>query len=152
MAQQLTAEDARESLSAHVAAKGAEVFAKYGPAIGWGKLQRLVADPAVVRYPTEIVFDASALQPGEFAHPVPRGDRPEAGFTLHVHPIYLLDLPHVAYLVLYQLVLVNYGPFAAADDAEIFGASALGLSREEYYATVCELADRLGGAGGCGAE
>jgi len=134
-------------MSAHVAAKGAEAFAKYGPTIGWTELQRLIADPAIVRYPCEISFDASALEPGEFAHPTPKGERPEDGFTLHVHPIYMLDLPRVAFLVLYQLVAVNYGPFASADDAEIFGASALGLSRDEYYDTVCEMADRLAGEG-----
>jgi hypothetical protein len=148
MSTQLTAADARDSLSAHVAAKGAEVFAKYGPSIGWPELQRLIADPAIVRYPCEISFDAAPLEPGEFAHPAPKGERPEDGFILHVHPIYMLDLPHVAYLVLYQLVAVNYGPFASADDAEIFGASALGLSRDDYYDAVCEMADRLGGGEG----
>jgi hypothetical protein len=146
MSTQLTAADARDSLSAHVAGKGAEVFAKYGPSIGWPELQRLIADPAIVRYPCEISFDAGALEPGEFAIPIPKGERPEDGFIVQVHPIYMLDLPRVAFLVLYQLVAVNYGPFASADDAEIFGASALGLSRDDYYEAVCEMADRLGGA------
>jgi hypothetical protein len=42
-------------------------------------------------------------------------------------------------------VLVNYGDFASANDAETFGAAALGLGKEEYYQTLCELADQLGG-------
>ena len=46
-------------------------------------------------------------------------------------------------LVLYQLVLVNYGAFAAPDDAETFGAAALGLGRDEYYHALCRLADEL---------
>jgi len=45
--------------------------------------------------------------------------------------------------VLYQLVVVNYGEFASADDAEIFGAAVLGLSKEDYYQGVCELADQI---------
>jgi hypothetical protein len=53
----------------------------------------------------------------------------------------------VPYLVLYQLVLVNYGEFASPDDAETFGASALGLEREEYYAALCRMADEVGGCG-----
>ena len=66
-----------------------------------------------------------------------------------IHPCYLTQLEHVPYLVLYQLVLVNYGEFAGPDDAEAFGSAALGLGRERYYSTICELADQLGGLG-CG--
>ncbi|MDO8543981.1 MAG: hypothetical protein Q7S40_26365 [Opitutaceae bacterium] len=143
MATQLTAEGARQSLTAHVAAKGAELFAKYGPRLGWAELQRLLEDRAQVRYPCEIQFDASSLQPGEFAYPMAKGETPEAGFILYVHPVYMLELDRVAWLVLYQLVAVNYGAFASADDAEAFGAAALGITRDEYYAGVCELADRL---------
>jgi hypothetical protein len=146
MATQLTAEDARQSLIAHVEAKGIEVFVKYGPHLGWGELQRLLADRIYVRYPCEIVFDAAQLMPGEFAHPTSNGAVPEEGFTMAVHPMFMLELDRVAYLVLYQLVAVNYGEFASADEAETFGAAALGLTRDEYYAELCALADQLSGA------
>jgi hypothetical protein len=145
MSTKLTADDAKQSLTAHVAAKGAEICAKYGPGLGWKELQQLLQDRNFVRYPCEIVFDASQLDPGEFAFPVMKGERPEDGFMLHVHPFYMLELPMVPYLVLYQLVAVNYGGFASADDAEAFGAAALGLSCDEYYTKLCELADQLGG-------
>ena len=143
MAIKLNAGDARESLTGHVAAKGAEIRAKYGPDIGWNELLRLLEDRTCVRYPCEIIFDAAPLEPGEFAHPVARGDRPEEGFSMFVHPFFLTRLERVPYLVLYQLVLVNYGEFAAADDAETFGAAALGLTEQEYYAALCELADQV---------
>lgn len=145
MSRQLTADDARQSLHAHVAEKGAEIFKKYGPHIGWNELVCILKDPACVRYPCEILFDASPLGPGEFAHPVPKGERPEDGFVMHVHPAYLTQQDSVPLLVLYQLVLVNYGAFASAEDAEIFGAAALGLDRESYYSQLCALADQLDG-------
>lgn len=145
MATQLTADDAKQSLTAHVAAKGEEICAKYGPGLGWKELQQLLQDRAFVRYPCVIVFDAAQLNPGEVAHPVPNGDRPEDGFALHVHPFFMLQLPRVPHLALYQLVAVNYGEFASADDAETFGAAALGLSRDEYYDLLCGLADQLCG-------
>lgn len=148
MAQQLTAADARVSLTAHVEAKGVEVFLNYGPQIGWGQLQRLLADRAYVRYPCEIIFDATDLLPGECVHPVQKGDRPEEGFNMCVHPLFLLQLDRVPVLVLYQLVAVNYGEFASADEAESFGAAALGLTRDEYYAQLCGLADELAGTSG----
>jgi hypothetical protein len=145
MAIQLTAADARQSLNEHVAARGQEIHAKYGPHIGWPELQQILKDRSCVRYPCEIVFDAGPLEPGEFAHPVAKGERPEDGFAMHVHPFFLTQLERVPGLVFYQLVLVNYGEFASADDAEMFGAAALGISRDEYYAMLCEMADEIGG-------
>ena len=41
------------------------------------------------------------------------------------------------------LVLVNYGAFAAPEDAEAFSAAALGLGRDDYYDRLCRLADQL---------
>jgi hypothetical protein len=144
MATQLTASDAKMSLNAHVAAKGAEIFGKYGPTIGWAELQSILQDRTCVRYPCELVFDSARLNPGEFAFPEPKGGVPEAGFILFVHPVYMTQLGLVPYLALYQLVTVNYGEFASAEDAETFASGALGLPREEYYQTLCGLADQLG--------
>jgi hypothetical protein len=159
MAKTLTADDAKQSLAAHVEAKGIEVFSLYGPQITWTALQRLLEDRTQVRYPCEIVFDAAGLQPGEFAHAAPKGDNPEEGFTMFVHPLFMAQLDEVPALVLYQLVAVNYGVFASSDDAETFGAAALGLTRDEYYDRLCTCSDQLGGgeaapapaaSGGCG--
>jgi hypothetical protein len=147
MATQLTAEDAKQSLNTHVAAKGAEIFEKYGPVIGWKQLLQIVEDRAAVRYPCEVVFDAALLQPGELAFPAPKGAYPEDGFRVCVHPCFMMQLEYVPHIVLYQLVLVNYGEFASADDAETFGAAALGLTKEEYYQRLCRLADQLGEVG-----
>ncbi len=140
---QLTAEDGRRSLEAHAVAKGLEVREKYGPRIGWNEMMRLFEDRALVRYPCRIAFDAEPLREGEFAHPVATGERPEEGFTMVVHPYFSAQPDRVPALVLYQLVSLNYGPFASAADAEAFGAAALGISRDEYYNRLCEAADEL---------
>ena len=144
MAKQLTTDDAKQSLNTHVETKGIEIFVKYGPQIGWAELQRLLADRAYVRYPVEIFFDDEPLLPGEFAHPAQKGESPEDGFTMSVHPYFATALDRAAALVLYQLVAVNYGEFASSDDAETFGAAALGLTRDEYYALICDAADQVG--------
>ena len=62
---------------------------------------------------------------------------------MYVHPFFMSQLDQVPLLVLYQLVLVNYGAFAVPEDAETFGAAALGLARDEYYHALCRLADEL---------
>jgi hypothetical protein len=143
MSKQLTIDDARQSLTAHVAAKGEEIRAKYGPHIGWNELQQIVADRSCVRYPCQIVFGSGPLLRGEFAYPVPKGQQPEDGFSMCVHPKFASQPERVAYLVLYQLVLVNYGDFASPEDAETFGAAVLGISRDEYYQALCQMADEL---------
>lgn len=150
MGKQLTIDDAKQSLTAHVAARGAEIREHYGPHIGWHELLKILEDRTCVRYPCEVRFDAEQLQAGEFAHPVAKGAEPEEGFTIFVHPFFATQLNVVPYLVLYQLVLVNYGEFASAADAETFGSSVLGMDKEAYYTTVCELADQLDPAGVCG--
>lgn len=143
MAKQLTADDARESLTAHVARKGAEIHEKYGPRIGWPELLQILEDRTCVRYPCEVVFDAGSLRDGEFAWPMPKGDKPEDGFVVWVHPHFAGSLAWVPHLVLYQLVLVNYGEFASPTDAETFGAAVLGLLRDDYYRVLCQLADQV---------
>ena len=143
METKLTAEDAKQSLNAHVASKGADLREKYGPHIGWKELLQILEDRTLVRYPCEIAFDISPLLEGEFAYPVARGQRPEEGFTICVHPYFESRLERVPSLVLYQLVLVNYGDFASSDDAEAFGAAALGLTAEGYYQALCVLADEI---------
>ena len=149
MPTQLTADDVRVSLNAHVAAKGAELQAKYGPAIGWPELKLILEDRECVRYPCTLEFNAESLQAGEVAHPVARGPRPEEGYTMFVHPLFMTQLPDVPALVLYQLVLVIYGEFASSDDALTFGAAALGLSEDAYYDRLCELAEPISDCG-CG--
>src|SRR5438093_366387 len=114
MSNQLTVEDFKQSLTSHIAAKAEEARAKYGPRFGWQELLRLLEDRSAARYPCEIVFDTGPLLDGEFAHPAPNSDNPEEGFKIYVHPFFRTQLSRVPYLVLYQLVLVNYGPFASA--------------------------------------
>ncbi|HWC61101.1 MAG TPA: hypothetical protein VHC44_15505 [Verrucomicrobiae bacterium] len=145
MATQLTADDFKQSLNAHVASKGEEIREKYGPEIGWRELLQVLGDRSAVRYPCEIVFDAAPLLEGEFAHAMPNSEDPKDGFKIYVHPYFSLQLERVPHLVFYQLVRVNYGEFASADDAELFGASALGLAKECYYEMLCGMADEISG-------
>lgn len=144
MARELKKAEARQHLTAEVAAQGQEIARDYAP-IDWERLQQLLSDRRYVRYPCELRFEAEPLLPGEFAHPVRRGERPEDGFVLYLHPHYASQLPLVPYLVLHQLVLINFGDSATADDAETFGALALGLSKENYYQALCELSNQIGG-------
>ena len=145
MSHQLTVDDARQSLTAHLAEKGQQIYLQYGPEIGWNDLLQILEDRSLVRYPCEIIFDAAQLQPGEFAAAIAKSEQPEDGFTIFVHPYFAMDPGQVPALVFYHLVVVNYGEFASSDDAETFGAAALGLLKEEYYNHLCNMADEVWG-------
>jgi hypothetical protein len=145
MAKHLKADTVRCNLAAELAAKAGEIRQKYGPEIGWNELQRLLEDRQCAPFPCEIRFDAEPLLPGEFGHAVPKGATKEQGFIIYLHPLYAKQLARVPYLVLHQLVLVNYGESATPDDAETFGSLALGLSKEEYYRALCDLSTQIGG-------
>lgn len=143
MAQKLTLQDAQQSLTGHIADKAEAIREKYGPHFGWEQMHRLLEDRDYVRYPCKLVFNEAPLRSGELAHPVARGATPEEGFDLHVHPFFVTQSEVVPAIVLYQLVLVNYGDFASPDDAEVFGSIVLGIPREEYYDQLCEVADLI---------
>ena len=145
MARELKTDAVKQDLRHQVAAKAAEIRDKYGPNIGWDELGRLLGDRACVPYPCEIRFDSGPLLPGEFAHPVAKGQVPGDGYILYIHPLYSAQLALVPYLVLHQLVLINYGESATLDDAETFGSLALGLSKEDYYKALCQLSAQIGG-------
>ena len=133
MARNLTADDARQSLTAHVENKGLEIFHQHGGRLDWAGLQRLLEDRTQVRYPCEIVFDAGPLQEGEFAHPVPKGDTPEDGFAMHVHPIYMLDLEQVLAELPSQeaeLLRLRYGINQEAPMALSAVARSMGVTRD----------------------
>jgi hypothetical protein len=136
---------ASADLVARLATEGRRLHEKYGPEIGWSQLNAILADRSVVRFPCELVFDAAPLLPGEFAHAVRKGTQPDDGFLLHVHPSYASQPSRIPYLVLSQLPYVNHGNALSAEDAEVFGGHALGISKEAYYQELCGLAEDLCG-------
>ena len=128
-----------QQVSADLAEKAGEIRRRYGPDIGWERLQQLLRDPQITPFPCEICFDSSPLLPGEFAHSSPKGTSKDQGFIIYLHPKYASQLARVPYLVLHQLVQVTHQGLASVDDAEMFGALALGLSKDAYYRALCDL-------------
>ena len=142
-----TEQEGRESLIGHAVEKALEARAQYGgsaPGLGRVSLDALLADRKFVRHPVRLSFDASLLEPGEFAFPAAVSeDDPAAGFVLHVHPAFEGRDEVIPLLVAYQLVCVNYGEIAGHEVAEAFGAALCGMEIEDYYQTICQLADSL---------
>ena len=142
-----TAEDGRAALREHLRQRALEARARHAAltevGADLGAVERLLADPEVVRFPTRLVFGAEGLLPGEFAWPRPRGEQPSDGFDLLVHP-HFRDRPHVvALLVAYQIPAINYLDVVTHEEAELFGATFHDLEVDDYYDRLCTLVDGM---------
>lgn len=137
------AEEALQAFHLHLDERAHRIRERHGPAFDRAALDRMFADETAVRFPTELRFDLTGLEPGEFAHAERRGELLTEGFVLFVHPDLEQDAEATAQAVAYHLPSIDYPGLAGPEEAERFGAQLLGLDREEYYQRLCVLADRL---------
>lgn len=149
MAQRLTEQDARVALRDHLAEKAMNARLARGMYIDAQAIIDMLDDRAFVRYPVGVRFDAGALEPGEFAAPVPLGDHPAQGFCLFIHPCFERQPDAWPLLIAYHIPSINYGEIVSPEDAELFGATLLGLDQDTYYHALCELADSIPNAEVC---
>lgn len=138
-----TEHDAKEAFRAHLADKALKARLKYGLYIDTEVMLKLLDDREVVRYPTSICFDAGPLQGEEFAFVQPLGFHSSDGLCLFIHPWFECQPEILPMLIAYHIPVINYGDIADSDDAELYGATLLGLEVEAYYQALCELADSI---------
>ncbi len=141
----VTAEDGLRALRDHVVDTARRARQRYGGRIDYATILRMLGDEQVVRYPVELRFEAEPLEPGEFAYAEPLGTHPAQGFVLYVHPRFRDREELLPLLIAYHLVRVNYGQVATHEEAELFGATLLGLDRDAYYQKLCDAADEIWG-------
>lgn len=140
----LTIEDGKKALLHHAVEKGIALHEKYGNFIDFDTLQLILKDKDFTRYPTRVEFKSQFDEKGLFAFTEQLStDDPTQGFVIYVHDYFRNKMSDVPALVLYHLVAVNYGDIATSEEAEIFGASALGMKKEEYYQLLCALTDQI---------
>ncbi len=143
MERRLTEADGRIALRDHIVGRAMQARLRYGLYIDTEAIMRILDDRQVTRYPCGLRYDAAGLEPGEFAHAQPLGDRPADGYCLFIHPALEQQADLLPLVIAYHLVTINYGEIATSDEAELFGATLLGLEVEEYYEALCEIADHL---------
>lgn len=138
-----TAEEAQQSLRDHVVTKAIDARLRRGGLIDRVEMMRLLDDRTVVRYPLGVRFDAAPLQSGEFACLESLGELPSDGFCLYIHPMFENVDDLIPLLIAYYIPSVNYGEVASHVEAEMFGATLLGIDVEEYYTILCSVADTV---------
>jgi len=143
MGRRLSEQDGQTALREHVEQKALEARLAHGLYIDADEIVRILDDRSVVRHPVGIRFDDEPLEPGEFAWPMQLGERPSAGYCLFIHPCFE-DQPEVwPLLIAYHIPSINYGEIVSNEEAELFGATLLGLDTDEYYRALCELVDSI---------
>ncbi len=137
------AEQAKQAFHEHLVEKATAARFKYGLYIDTDAVLKMLDDETVVRYPTTLVFDASPLQPHEFAYPQPLGFHASDGYALCIHPYFRPQREIWPLLIAYHIPVVNYGNIVEPTEAELYGATLLGIDVEAYYHGLCELADAM---------
>lgn len=135
--------EGRIALQDHIVDRARDARLRHGPAIDSASIMRVLNDRRVVRYPTGVRFDAGPLEPGEFAWAMPLGERASDGFCLFVHPHFEHRPETWAMLLAYHIPSISYGDIATSEEAELFGATLLGMEIEAYYQALCALCDEL---------
>jgi len=142
-----TEADGRQALRDHLLDKAAAARERHPDLAAGTAALALLNDREVVRYPAGLRFDAGLLQPCEFGWAMALGEHPREGFCIVVHPAFELRPETWATILAYYIPPINYGDIATPEDCEAFGAALLGIEAEQYYDTLCALADSVGGAG-----
>lgn len=135
--------EARRAFQDHLVSKAETARLKYGLYIDLEVILKMLQDPDVVRYPTSICFDAGPLQGEEFAFVQPIGFHSSDGYCLFIHPYFQNQPEILPLLIAYHLPVINYGDIVDTEEAELYGATLLGLEVEAYYQALCELADSI---------
>ncbi len=144
MNRQLTEQDGRDALHQHLVAKASEARLKYGLYIDADVIEKMLDDRDVVRYPTGLRYDAQDLEPGEFAYAHPLSEESTGGYCLFIHPWFEPQREILPLLVAYHIPVINYGSeIVTHEEAELFGATLLGIEVDSYYQALCELADSI---------
>ncbi len=134
----------QQSLLEHLVAQADVARRKHGP-LSAGKLEELLHDPVCLRHPTRIVFEFGEMAMHQFAQPETDWRNTEQdGRVLYVRPL-LRDRPDLLPLAAaYMIPLINYGEVIRDEHCLAYGSTLLGMTVEEFYQSICRLADLVG--------
>jgi hypothetical protein len=128
-----------ESLKDHLVNTAILAHQEHSPLSG-ERLLELLENRNLVRHPVKLVFENGSMAPHQFAHPELDGE----SFKLYVHPQLKHNAEMLAQAVAYFIPVMNYGSLINDDHCLIYGATLLGMTIDDYYRALCNLADSVG--------
>lgn len=135
---------AEDGLREHLLDRAVFAHRKHGPISG-DSIETLLADPDCVRYPTRLVFEFGEMALHQFAQPDldPR-DASGGARVLYLRPSLQSRPDLITLAVAYMLPVLNYGEAVDDNLCLLFGATLLGMTVDEFYTRICDLADHVG--------
>jgi len=138
-------QEGEDSLLSHILEKAIQAHRKYS-GMGMDKMDTFLIDSECLRFPTRYVFEFGAdMAPHQFAQPEPdyRSERAQ-GKVIYLRPP-LRDRPDLATLAIaYMVPVINYGEIARDEHCIVYASALLGLTEDECYERLCELAALTG--------
>lgn len=125
----------------HARLHAERVAARLGGPLSAENLAQFLTDSNCLRWCTEIVFDATPLEPHQFAQPIIGGPEHLRTCTLYVHPRFAQHPAALPFFVAYFAAVINYGIAAGPDLCEAHGAALLGMKEDAFYAALCAAVD-----------
>jgi hypothetical protein len=133
-------------LAEHLVERAVFAHARYG-GLRPDNLETFLGDRECVRYPTRLVLEFGQMEENQFAQPEPDVTADgERGCALFVRPLLGKRPDYLTAAVAYMIPVINYGSVVKDDYCLIFGAALQGMTTDEFYRLICEIADH------CGAE
>lgn len=133
------------ALRKHLLAQAQVAHARHAP-VGGATLDALLRDRDCVRHAVRLEYDFGGMAVHQFAHAEPdRRDPCGSGVVLFLRP-QLRGRPDLIILaVAYMIPVINYGE-SVVNDAHcvLYGATLLGMTEDEFYQSVCGLAEFVG--------
>ena len=129
------------SLHNHAKMAAQRALGKLGGPLVSANLDRFLGDSDCIRYPTEIVFDDTGLDPHQFAEPFFEDAGKERRCRLHIHPRFAKHPEALPYFVAYMAAVINYGKVVSTQLCEEFGAALVGMEPGAFYEKICALYD-----------
>ena len=139
----ISAREFKEALFSHAFEWATKTKIKLGGPLTGDNLPVLLSKPGCLRYPTVVHFDRENMEPQQFAQPeiLTAGNGPLC--RLHVDPEIQNSNSPLHLIVAYMAASINYGDAATPDLAEMVGSILTGMPVEDFYNSICQIADSL---------
>lgn len=129
------------ALQKHAAIAAQQVHAKLGTQLSSSNLNEFLQ--FCLRFPTVLQFDDRCLERQQFAQPRFVGCDGDKSCVLNIRPQFHSDAEALTFIVAYMAATVNYGEAASSSLCEEFGANLMGMEVDDFYSSVCKIADRI---------
>ncbi len=136
-------EELKEALFSHAFEWATKTKIKLGGPLTGDNLPVLLTSPGCLRYPTVVQFDRKNMEPQQFAQPEILTSENGPLCRLHVDPEIQSSNSSLYLIVAYMAASINYGDTATPDLAEMVGSMLTGMPVEDFYNSICQIADSL---------